>query len=586
MIENNYFLENQDLQENFQFIIDWKEIINGFEDDFTDHKIFQKNGDESLSTAPGSYDEALEYYKSILESGGEIAGRQIASIAKDMDVEGLKYSSGKVTFPEAMIKGIEQVKNSGILPYSIGRKHGGLGVPATIQCMMLELFSRADGSFAISLGCLNLAETIERFGSKEMIDEYVPKMANGEIFGAMALTEPNYGSDLPNLQTKAIKDENGIWKLTGTKRFITHGCGFANIPAVILTLARTGTPTSGARGLSFFLVKSSDVFIAGIEKKMGLHCSPTCEVVYENTPGILIGEEGYGLVRYSMAMMNGARLSIAAQAMGIATAAYMEAKKYASEREQFGKTIQNIPAVRKMLSFMDREIAGMRAILLEASRSIDLYHWKSERMKEQKIEERVIKKDETIRKWEKLANLFTPLSKYYITEIANKIAYDALQIHGGAGFTYDYDISRIYRDVRITNIYEGTTQLQVVAAIGGIVSGMSSKGHLRQYFEEEFSKIGGGSTLLNENKDSLEKIVESYSSIENSSLRDEVAFEVVQSTARVLIGLLLEKGVSKLNGETKKKREILSRDYNLESKAILLSNRIIVEDRQTQLTFV
>ncbi|WP_082281397.1 acyl-CoA dehydrogenase family protein [Leptospira kirschneri] len=586
MIENNYFLENQDLQENFQFIIDWKEIINGFEDDFTDHKIFQKNGDESLSTAPGSYDEALEYYKSILESGGEIAGRQIASIAKDMDVEGLKYSSGKVTFPEAMIKGIEQVKNSGILPYSIGRKHGGLGVPATIQCMMLELFSRADGSFAISLGCLNLAETIERFGSKEMIDEYVPKMANGEIFGAMALTEPNYGSDLPNLQTKAIKDENGIWKLTGTKRFITHGCGFANIPAVILTLARTGTPTSGARGLSFFLVKSSDVFIAGIEKKMGLHCSPTCEVVYENTPGILIGEEGYGLVRYSMAMMNGARLSIAAQAMGIATAAYMEAKKYASEREQFGKKIQNIPAVRKMLSFMDGEIAGMRAILLEASRSIDLYHWKSERMKEQKIEERVIKKDETIRKWEKLANLFTPLSKYYITEIANKIAYDALQIHGGAGFTYDYDISRIYRDVRITNIYEGTTQLQVVAAIGGIVSGMSSKGHLRQYFEEEFSKIGGGSTLLNENKDSLEKIVESYSSIENSSLRDEVAFEVVQSTARVLIGLLLEKGVSKLNGETKKKREILSRDYNLESKAILLSNRIIVEDRQTQLTFV
>ncbi|EMK08982.1 MULTISPECIES: acyl-CoA dehydrogenase family protein [Leptospira] len=586
MIENNYFLENQDLQENFQFIIDWKEIINGFEDDFTDHKIFQKNGDESLSMAPGSYDEALEYYKSILESGGEIAGRQIASIAKDMDVEGLKYSSGKVTFPEVMIKGIEQVKNSGILPYSIGRKHGGLGVPATIQCMMLELFSRADGSFAISLGCLNLAETIERFGSKEMIDEYVPKMANGEIFGAMALTEPNYGSDLPNLQTKATKDENGIWKLTGTKRFITHGCGFANIPAVILTLARTGTPTSGARGLSFFLVKSSDVFIAGIEKKMGLHCSPTCEVVYENTPGILIGEEGYGLVRYSMAMMNGARLSIAAQAMGIATAAYMEAKKYASEREQFGKTIQNIPAVRKMLSFMDREIAGMRAILLEASRSIDLYHWKSERMKEQKIEERVIKKDETIRKWEKLANLFTPLSKYYITEIANKIAYDALQIHGGAGFTYDYDISRIYRDVRITNIYEGTTQLQVVAAIGGIVSGMSSKGHLRQYFEEEFSKIGGGSTLLNENKDSLEKIVESYSSIENSSLRDEVAFEVVQSTARVLIGLLLEKGVSKLNGETKKKREILSRDYNLESKAILLSNRIIVEDRQTQLTFV
>ncbi|TGM99328.1 acyl-CoA dehydrogenase family protein [Leptospira yasudae] len=585
MIENNYFLENQDLQENFQSIVDWKEIIDGFEGDFEDHKEYQKSGKESLALAPGSYEDALEYYKSILESGGDIAGKQIAPLAKDMDVEGLKYSAGKVTFPETMIKGVNQVKDAGILPYSIGRKHGGLGIPATVQTMMMELFSRADGSFAITLGCLNLAETIERFGSKEMIDEYVPKMANGEIFGAMALTEPNYGSDLPNLQTKAVKDANGVWRLTGAKRFITHGCGFGDIPAVILTLARTGAPTSGARGLSFFLVKSSDVFIAGIEKKMGLHCSPTCEVVYENTPGILIGEEGYGLVRYSMAMMNGARLSIAAQAMGIATAAYMEAKKYAAEREQFGKTIQNIPAVRKMLTTMDREIAGMRAVLMEASRSIDLYHWKSERMKEHGVDEREIRKDESVKKWEKLANLFTPLSKYYITELANKIAYDGLQIHGGAGFTYDYDISRIYRDVRITNIYEGTTQLQVVAAIGGIVSGMTAKGHLRQYFEEEFAKIGGGSSLLNENKETLEKIVEAYSAIENSSLRDEVAFEVVQSTARILIGMLLERGASRLKGEAKEKREALAKEYNLESKAILLSNRITIENRQSQLTF-
>ncbi|RHX84581.1 acyl-CoA dehydrogenase family protein [Leptospira stimsonii] len=583
MIETNYFSDNADLQENFQTIVDWKEIIDGFEGDFEDQKEYQKNGKEELAMAPGSYEDALEYYKSILESGGEIAGKQIAPLAKDMDVEGLKYSSGKVTFPEAMVKGINQVKDAGILPYSIGRHHGGLGIPATVQTMMMEMFSRADGSFAITLGCLNLAETIERFGSPEMVEEYVPKMARGELFGAMALTEPNYGSDLPNLQTKAIKDANGVWRLTGAKRFITHGCGFEGIPAVILTLARTGTPTSGARGLSFFLVKSSDVFIAGIEKKMGLHCSPTCEVVYENSPGILIGEEGYGLVRYSMAMMNGARLSIAAQAMGIATAAYMEAKKYASEREQFGKTIQNIPAVRKMLSAMDREIAGMRAILLEASRSIDLYHWKSERLKLKGADEKETRKDETIRKWEKLANLFTPLSKYYITELANKIAYDGLQIHGGAGFTYDYDISRIYRDVRITNIYEGTTQLQVVAAIGGIVSGMSAKGHLRQYFEEEFSKISASSLLI-ENKETFEKIVEAYTSVENSSLRDEVAFEVVESTARILIGLLLERSASRLKGETKDKKALLAREYNLESKAILASNKIEIENRQGQLT--
>ncbi|WP_246846905.1 acyl-CoA dehydrogenase family protein, partial [Leptospira barantonii] len=232
MIENNYFLENQDLQENFQSIVDWKEIIDGFEGDFEDHKEYQKNGKDSLAMAPGSYEDALEYYKSILESGGDIAGKQIAPLAKDMDVEGLKYSSGKVTFPDSMVKAVNQVKDAGILPYSIGRKHGGLGIPATVQTMMMELFSRADGSFAITLGCLNLAETIERFGSKEMIEEYVPKMANGEIFGAMALTEPNYGSDLPNLQTKAVKDANGVWRLTGAKRFITHGCGFGEIPAI------------------------------------------------------------------------------------------------------------------------------------------------------------------------------------------------------------------------------------------------------------------------------------------------------------------------------------------------------------------
>ncbi|XDD49017.1 acyl-CoA dehydrogenase family protein [Leptospira sp. WS92.C1] len=586
MIETNYFSDNEDLQESFQSILDWNEIIDAFEGDFHDHKEYQKSGKEEFAMAPGSYEDALEYYKSILESGGDIAGKQVAPIAKDMDLEGLKYSSGKVSFPQSMVKAINQVKEAGILPYSIGRKHGGLGVPATVQTMMMELFSRADASFAITLGCLNLAETIERFGSKEMIEEYVPQMADGKLFGAMALTEPNYGSDLPNLQTKAIKDADGIWRITGAKRFITHGCGFEGIPAVILTLARTGSPTSGARGLSFFLVKSADVFIAGIEKKMGLHCSPTCEVVYENSPGILIGEEGYGLVRYSMAMMNGARLSIAAQAMGIATAAYMEAQKYASAREQFGKTIRNIPAVRKMLSSMDREISGMRAILFEASRSIDLYHWKSERLKERGADEKEIRKDDSIRKWEKLANLLTPLSKYYITELANKIAYDSLQIHGGAGFTYDYDISRIYRDVRITNIYEGTTQLQVVAAIGGVVSGMSAKGHLRQYFEEEFSQFPV-SSLLQENKENLEKIVESFAAIENSSLRDEMAFEVVQSTARVLIGLLLERGASKLKAKAKERKELIAREYNLESKSILAANQIEIENRKgQQLTFV
>ncbi|EPG75864.1 putative acyl-CoA dehydrogenase [Leptospira fainei serovar Hurstbridge str. BUT 6] len=578
MIENNYFIENEDLSQQVQSIIDWKEIVESFEQGFKDHKEFERTGAEELAMAPSSVQEAVEYYKSILESAGEIAGLEIAPKAKEMDAEGLKYSDGKVIFPRAMIEGLTKVKEAGILPYSIGRKFGGLGIPATIQAMLMEIFSRADGAFAIAIGCMNLAETIERFGSEEMIREYVPKMATGDLCGAMALTEPNYGSDLPNLQTKAIKDSSGTWKITGAKRFITHGCGFGNIPSVILTLARTGSPTSGARGLSFFLVKSGDVQIAGIEKKMGLHCSPTCEVVYENSSGILIGEEGYGLVRYSMAMMNGARLSIAAQALGIGTAAYYEAKKYAEEREQFGKKIQNIPAVRKMLESMDREIAAMRAILQEASRSIDLYHWKSEHLKEAGVDEREIKKDETIRKWEKLANLFTPLSKYYITEQANKIAYDGLQIHGGAGYTYDYDISRIVRDVRITNIYEGTTQLQIVAAIGGVVSGLSLKGHLRQYLDEEIANFPS-SPLLSKVKEKLEINYGIYTSLENGEDKDEVAFELVESAARTINGLLLERGANKLSGKRKETRLALAADYNLDSMAILESHRIRIQNK-------
>ncbi|TGL61596.1 acyl-CoA dehydrogenase family protein [Leptospira sarikeiensis] len=580
MIENNYFLENEDLKQHFESLINWDEIVDAFEQGFLDKKEYEKTGKEEFSLAPGSKEEAIEFYRSVLESAGEIAGKEVAPYAQKMDAEGLIYKNGKVTFPKEMINAVNQVKEAGILPYSIGRKHGGLGLPCSVQAMLMEIFSRADGSMAIALGCMNLAETIERFGTEEMIETYVPKMAAGELCGSMALTEPNYGSDLPNLQTKAIKGEDGIWRITGAKRFITHGCGFEDKPSIILTLARTGSPTSGARGLSFFIVKSEDVEIAGIEKKMGLHCSPTCEVVYENTPGILIGEEGYGLVKYSMAMMNGARLSIAGQAMGIGAAAYFEAKKYADEREQFGKKIRNIPAVRKMLDLMDREVLAMRSILQEASRSIDLYHWKSERLKEHGVEDREIKKDETIKKWEKLANLFTPLSKYYITEQANKIAFDALQIHGGAGYTYDYDISRIYRDVRITNIYEGTTQLQVVAAIGGIVTGLGAKGVLRQYLDEEMNSFSA-SPELKENRTKLEESHEIYLSLGNGENKDEVSFELVESATRVIIGVTLERSLNKLQGDAKGERANLVRAYNLDSLALLEYNKIRIQNKRT-----
>lgn len=573
MILGNFFTENKDLSEQFHSIIDWNEIVCNFEGGFEDAKEYAQSGKEELAMAPNNKEDAIEFYRSSLESIGELVGKEIAPLAREMEEVGLKFNQGKVTFPEPMKLAVQKIVDAGLLPYSISRRLGGLGMPGIVQVIISDIISRADASLGITIGCMNLAETVERFGSKDMVEEYVPKMARGELCGAMALTEPNYGSDLPNIQTRAVQSEDGTWKLTGTKRFITHGCGFGDIPSIILTLARTGSPTSGAKGLSFFLVKSEDVEVASIEKKMGLHCSPTCEVVYDNTPGILIGKEGYGLVKYSMAMMNTARLSIAAQAMGIAQASYEEARKYASEREQFGKSIQKIPAVKKMLDSMEREITGMRSALLEAARSIDLYHWRSERMKHEGKEDREIRKDEAVRKWEKLAGIFTPVTKYYITEVANRISYDALQIHGGSGYTEDYDVSKLFRDVRITNIYEGTTQLQVVGAIGGIVSGMSQTGLLRAYLEEESSLISVSGEWT-KNYKIFQDIVTSFQGQKDSDHRDSLAFEVVESFARTWIGLLMERNANRVDGESREWRKKLSVAYNKESLSILTANSI------------
>ncbi|MCB1177350.1 MAG: acyl-CoA dehydrogenase family protein [Leptospiraceae bacterium] len=579
MITGNYFTNNEDLQYSFQNFIDWKEIVDAYENGFSDAEEYKKTGDEKLSLAPTSLEEAIEFYKSTLESAGELIGKQFAPNVAEMDKTGLKYENGKVTFPKQMEDAVNSVIDAGLLPYAIARKYGGLGMPVTVQAMAMEIISRADAALGIALGCFNLAETIEKYGSKEQIEKYVPLMAEGRYCGAMALTEPDYGSDLPNLQTKAVKDENGVWRITGAKRFITHGCGFADKQSIILTLARTGSPTGGARGLSFFIVKTEDVFIASIEKKMGLHCSPTCEVVYENSPAELIGVEGYGLVKYSMGMMNTARLSIAAQSMGIASSAYYEAKKYASERLQFGKLIQEIPAVKKMLGHMDREIAAMRCILLEASKSVDMYLWREDHLKHAGVDEKEIKRDETIKTWEKLANLFTPLSKYYISEMANVIADNALQIHGGSGYTEDYDVSKIYRDARITNIYEGTTQLQVVACIGNIVSGMTPKGNLRAYIDKQTLENTPTEKLTRVRK-LFENVVSEFTDIKDSATRDYLAFEVVESAARCINGILLEKTASRLSDSDKSKRLKLASEYHIDSIGMLESNLIKIQERK------
>lgn len=567
MIKNNYFTENSDLMLHFDKLIKFQEIVEQYEDGFSDAKKYAETNDDKYAMAPADFKAAIDYYREVLTSIGDLSGNYVAQHAAEMDKIGLKFQDGKVVFPEVMTELWKQFNDAGLVPYELKRGSGGLGLPVTVYTMVKEIISRADISFAMSIAVLNLAETIERFGSKELKDKWLPKMSTSQYTGAMALTEPNYGSDLSNVMLKATKKEDGTYILNGTKRFITHGCGMNEMPAVVLTLARTGTSTSGARGLSFFAVDGKYIQTAGIEHKLGIRCSPTCEIVYENTPAELIGEEGYGLTRYAMGMMNGARLSVGTLGVSIGSAVYEESKKYASEREQFGKTIENIPAVKKMLDRMEREVAAMRCLNYEAAFMMDMYLWRSERMEEAGMSEKEIRKDETLKNWEKLASLFTPINKYYTSEVSNKLAYDAIQIHGGVGYTEEFDVARLYRDARILSIYEGTSQLQVVAAIGGIISGMGEKGHLRSYHESS-KKSFPVSKATEKIFSLLENAVNIYKDMDD---KEYFAAEVVEIAGRLISGLLMERTVSLLEGEAKSKRQALCNDYNRDSISIARS---------------
>ncbi len=579
MISENYFLQNKDIQFHFKNAVDWETIVDSYEQDFQDHKNYEKTKNENLSYAPSDMEEALEAYKSFLDSTGDIAGKYVAPQAANMDREGLKYDDGNVIFPEAMKECYTKAEEAGITSFGFSRRYGGFGLPMVVRSIYLELIARADSSFALLIGTKNIAEVLEHCASEELVQEWVTQTVNGNFWGAMALTEPDYGSDLPNITTRAVKDPNGDWTITGTKRFITHACGFDNTPAVIITLARTGVPNSGARGLSLFIVNSKDVRIASIEKKLGIVCSPTCEVVYENSPAILIGKEGYGLVKYSMTMMNGARLGIAAQATGVAQAAFSEAKKYASERKQFGKLIQDIPPVKKLLRKMERETMAMRCILYEAARCVDMYMWpKYHNEKEGKALSEV-KQAKDIRKWEKLSNFYTPLSKYYSSEMSTVLADNAILVFGGAGYTTDYDVARIYRDARITPIYEGTTHLQVVAAISGISSGMKPEsGFLKKYLEEEMKGFSISQRLKNLYTNFCE-VSDTYRSLEDSNIREELAFEAVESSARFIASMLLERSVSQSSQEKEKiERKEHTEMFHIDSKAIISANLIRIQE--------
>ncbi|TGL21257.1 acyl-CoA dehydrogenase [Leptospira bourretii] len=574
MIANNYFSEDEDLQVIFNQLLDWDSIIKETEGEgFFDHQTFVKTNNPRYEMAPSTKEEAIELYTSSLEAMGDFFGNDVSQKSQTMDRNELKYSNGKVIFPKETIEVYEKFRNTGLMAYSLSREAGGLAFPATVGALYAMLMARADVAFCMTTTLLNLAQIVDRFGTPEQVETYATKAATGECLFAMSLTEPDYGSDLNNVRTVAVKQEDGSYRLTGTKRFISQGCGLGDHPALLLTLARTGKSEGGARGLSVFIVKSEDVFVAGIEKKMGIHASPTCEIVYENTYGEILGEEGLGLTRYTAGMTNFMRLVSASGGCGGGAAAYFECVKYAGERKQFGKPIGEIPAVAEMIHKIKRETNAMRLLTLETARVIDMYQHHQIRMEKVGKDDREIRKDEKVKYWSTLASTLTPMAKYYSSEEGHKCTNLAVQVFGGAGYTEDYDISRMFRDSRINTIYEGTSQIHVRIATGAILAGMAGDGNFRKYLNSLKAEIPTPSSFLLEQERVLEESIRVMRNIQEEVRKETVAENLMIQMTRYICSLLYEKSISKIkDSKVKETWEKDCRAYVIDSAAIAQSS--------------
>ena len=454
----NFFTENTDIQWHFNHL-DLEEVVASLEDGYAQASQFED--------APVSYADALDGYRRVLDMTGAICAQEIAPLAADVDREGAHFEDGCVRYAAGTERALTVLRQAGLMGMELPRRFGGLNFPGVVSSMCIEMVSRADASLMNLYGLQEIAQTICHFASDELKDKYLPLFASGKITGAMSLTEPDAGSDLQSVRLKAVPQPDGSWRLFGVKRFITNGCA-----DVSLVLARSEEGSSDARGLSMFLCeKCPELVIRRIENKLGIHGSPTCELQFNGVPAVLIGQRRMGLIRYVWSLMNGARVAIAAQAVGIAQAAYEEALNYARKRVQFKQPIIEMPQVYDMLARMKSQIQVARAITYEANRMVD-----TRRMLERKLaKEPSPELKAKIKEVASYADLLTPLAKAYATEMANRVTYDAIQIHGGAGYMKEFNVERLARDARITTIYEGTTQLQVVAAYPAIASGALSK---------------------------------------------------------------------------------------------------------------
>lgn len=436
---------------------------------------------EKYDYAPINFEDAIDSYEKILEIAGELAAEVIAPNAESVDAEGPHVIDGHVKYAEGTQKNLDAINQAGLMGISLPRRYNGLNFSIVPYIMANDIVSRADAAFENVWGLQDCAETIYEFADEDQKMRYLTRVSAGETM-AMSLTEPDAGSDLQAVMLKATYcEEDGTWRLNGVKRFITNGDAH-----ISLVLARSEEGTKDGRGLSMFIYDRNDggVIVRRIEHKLGIKGSPTCELVFKNAKAELVGSRKLGLIKYVMALMNCARLGIASQSVGISEAAYREALSYANDRKQFGKAIIEFPAVAEMIANMKAKLDASRALLYETARFVDMT-----KILEDIARERTLTPEERaeMKAYSRLATAYTPLTKGMGSEFCNQNAYDCIQVHGGSGFMKDYACERIYRDARITSIYEGTTQLQVVAAIGNVTKGVYAD-QMKVYAAEEVSE--------------------------------------------------------------------------------------------------
>ncbi len=519
----NFYTDNPDLRHHLNHPM-MRKIVDLKERNYTDA--------EKFDYAPMNFEDAMDNYNRVLEVVGEICGDIIAENAESVDHQGASCADGHAYYADATVKNLEACRHAGLMGMAMPRRFGGLNFPITPYIMAADIVSRADCGFENLWGLQDCAETLYEFGDDDQRARFIPRVCAGETM-SMDLTEPDAGSDLQSVMLKATQKEDGTWVLNGVKRFITNGDS-----DIHLVLARSEEGTKDGRGLSMFIYdkRNGGVTVRRIENKMGIKGSPTCELVYKNAPAELCGSRRMGLIKYVMALMNGARLGIAAQSVGVSELAYREALAYAKDRRQFGKAIIEFPAVAEMIAVIKAKLDASRSLLYECARYVDLYKAYEDIARERPLttEER-----QECKAYNRLADALTPMAKGMGSEYCNQNAYDCIQVHGGSGFMKDYACERLYRDARITSIYEGTTQLQVVAAIRHVTTG-TYKQLIDGYAAQEVRpELQGAKDRLAKLTEKYVAAVEAVGTVTEAGYGDFMARRLVEMAGNIVMGYLL-----------------------------------------------